>query len=35
MESDLAKLSVKLEEAQGRVKSVQWAIKVTYTMLWQ
>ena len=28
MESDLAKLSVKLEDAQERVKSVQWLAQV-------
>ena len=28
MESDLAKLSVKLEEAQEQVESIQWLVKV-------
>ena len=28
MESDLTKLSMKLEEAQERVESVQWLVKV-------
>ena len=28
MESDLTKLSVKLEDAQERVKSIQWLVKV-------